>query len=53
MKVRNFLSLNIMLCMGIAVAALLFGGNSAHAGPENSVKGIPVGPMGQSPTKLI
>jgi hypothetical protein len=46
MKMRNFLSLNIMLCMGIAVAALSFGGNPAHAGPENSVKDSPVGKMG-------
>lgn len=46
MKMRNFFSLNIMLCMGIAVAALSFGGNPAHAGPNESVKGTPVGPMG-------
>ena len=43
---RNFSSLIKMLCMGIAVAALPFGGNPAHAGPENSVKGSPIGTMG-------
>ena len=46
MKMRNLLTLNIMLLMGIAVAALSFGDNPAHAGPENSIKGTPVGPMG-------
>lgn len=54
MKMRNVLSLNIMLCMGIAVAALSFGGNPAHAGPEpeGSIKGGQVGPMGTVTDKV-
>lgn len=43
---RNFSSLIKMLCMGIAVAALPFGGNPAHAGPGEVDNGKHVGTMG-------
>jgi hypothetical protein len=46
MNMLNFLSQINILCMGIAVVALSFGGNPAHAGPEQSVKGSSVGIMG-------
>jgi hypothetical protein len=46
MKMRSFLSQINMLCLAIAVATLSFGGNPAHAGPGESVKGSPIGMMG-------
>ena len=49
MKMRSFLSQISMSCLGIAVATLSFGGNLAHAGPEetpNNASGKPIGMMG-------
>lgn len=46
MNMRNLLSRVTILCMGIAVAGLSFGGNPAHAGPAQSVteaRGVKMG----------
>jgi hypothetical protein len=52
MKMRSFLSQINMLCLGIAVATLSFGGNPAHAGPAETAKGSPVGIMGTVTDKV-